>query len=59
MRRLHHNLTVQVLFAITCGIVLGLVIERCLLKYLYDRDEHIVVLAVHGRQDPARWERRS
>ena len=27
------------------GVVLGVIIERGLLKYLYDRDEHIVVLA--------------
>ncbi len=31
--------------AIVLGIVLGVIIERGLLKYLYDRDEHIVVLA--------------
>ena len=31
--------------AIFLGIVLGVVIERGLLKFLYDRDEHIVVLA--------------
>jgi len=27
--------------------------------YFRVTDEHIVVLAVHGRQDPARWQRRS
>lgn len=27
------------------GVILGVIIERGLLKYLYDRDEHIVVLA--------------
>ena len=31
--------------AIFLGIVLGVIIERGLLKFLYDRDEHIVVLA--------------
>ena len=31
--------------AIFLGVVLGVVIERGLLKFLYDRDEHIVVLA--------------
>lgn len=34
-----------VLAAAIVGIVLGLLIERFMLKYLYDRDEHIVVLA--------------
>jgi branched-chain amino acid transport system permease protein len=34
-----------VLSSAIVGIVLGLIIERCLLKFLYDRDEHIVVLA--------------
>lgn len=34
-----------VLAAAVVGIVLGLLIERFMLKYLYDRDEHIVVLA--------------
>tara|TARA_Y100001970_G_C14244337_1_gene867005 strand:+ start:69 stop:971 length:903 start_codon:yes stop_codon:yes gene_type:complete len=31
--------------AIFLGVVLGIIIERGLLKFLYDRDEHIVVLA--------------
>ena len=31
--------------AIVIGVVFGIIIERGLLKYLYGRDEHIVVLA--------------
>jgi branched-chain amino acid transport system permease protein len=31
--------------AMVLGVILGVIIERGLLKYLYDRDEHIVVLA--------------
>ena len=31
--------------ALILGVILGVVIERGLLKFLYDRDEHIVVLA--------------
>lgn len=31
--------------AVIVGLVLGVIIERGLLKFLYDRDEHIVVLA--------------
>lgn len=34
-----------VLAAVIIGVVFGIIIERGLLKYLYDRDEHIVVLA--------------
>ena len=34
-----------VLAAAIIGVVFGIIIERGLLKYLYDRDEHIVVLA--------------
>ena len=34
-----------VLAAAIVGLVLGVIIERGLLKFLYDRDEHIVVLA--------------
>ena len=34
-----------VLAAAVIGVVFGIIIERGLLKYLYDRDEHIVVLA--------------
>ena len=33
------------LSAAIIGVVFGIIIERGLLKYLYDRDEHIVVLA--------------
>ncbi len=33
------------LTAVALGIILGVIIERGLLKFLYDRDEHIVVLA--------------
>ena len=33
------------LSAVVLGLVFGIVIERGLLKFLYDRDEHIVVLA--------------
>lgn len=33
------------LSAAVLGVVLGVIIERGLLKFLYDRDEHIVVLA--------------
>ena len=31
--------------ALILGLILGIIIERGLLKFLYDRDEHIVVLA--------------
>ncbi|MEC7490186.1 MAG: branched-chain amino acid ABC transporter permease [Pseudomonadota bacterium] len=31
--------------AIVLGVILGIVIERGLLQFLYDRDEHIIVLA--------------
>jgi branched-chain amino acid transport system permease protein len=34
-----------VLAAAAIGLIFGVIIERGLLKYLYDRDEHIVVLA--------------
>ena len=33
------------LSAVVLGLIFGVVIERGLLKFLYDRDEHIVVLA--------------
>ena len=33
------------LSAAVVGVIMGVIIERGLLKYLYDRDEHIVVLA--------------
>ena len=33
------------LAAVVIGVIFGIIIERGLLKYLYDRDEHIVVLA--------------
>ncbi len=33
------------LSAAVLGVILGVIIERGLLKFLYDRDEHIVVLA--------------
>ena len=31
--------------ALIIGIVLGVILERCLLRFLYSRDEHIIVLA--------------
>ena len=34
--------------ALILGLILGIIIERGLLKFLYDRDEHIVVLADGG-----------
>lgn len=36
---------IMIFSAVVLGIIFGIVIERGLLKYLYDRDEHIVVLA--------------
>ena len=36
------------LSAVAVGAVLGLLIERCLLRYMYERDEVLIVLATFG-----------
>ena len=39
------SLAIILVGSVFLGVVLGVLIERGLLKFLYNRDEHIVVLA--------------